>query len=94
MNYTNPLISRFLSFTLFFQVYCKIKEDIKAFFIDNGISHITIQPEFFNKNASTDSIMNKMFSNCLFSCQEEGCKKSHCCPEYSQVKFLNSLLFI
>lgn len=52
-------------------------KDIKEFFIDNGITQVTIQPEFYTKSAS---IENLPLSNCLMQCQGENCKINHCCP--------------
>lgn len=52
--------------------------DIKEFLIENGITQVTIQPEFYTKVESTQNLT----SLCLMQCQGEGCKLSHCCPTY------------
>ncbi|KAJ8967961.1 hypothetical protein NQ317_016682 [Molorchus minor] len=63
-------------------VYNKIMEEVKEFFVDNGITQVTIQPEFFTKNASSENLNLKVPPKCLMACQGEGCKQSHCCPDY------------
>nr|XP_023027638.1 zinc homeostasis factor 1 [Leptinotarsa decemlineata] len=67
------------------KVYTKIRNDLKEFFLEKGISQVTIQPEFFTKNASVDSLSsNKYAPDCLMACLGEVCKDSHCCPNYQQ----------
>ncbi|KAJ8950881.1 hypothetical protein NQ318_011179 [Aromia moschata] len=67
------------------KVYNKIIEEVKEFFIDCGITQVTIQPEFFGKMDSLESLNSKKFApNCLMACQGEGCKLSHCCPNYEE----------
>ncbi|XP_068906556.1 proton-coupled zinc antiporter SLC30A1 isoform X2 [Tenebrio molitor] len=58
--------------------YNKIMDDIKEFLIENGITQVTIQPEFYTK-AETPQNLTPL---CLMQCQGEGCKLSHCCPSY------------
>jgi hypothetical protein len=53
-------------------------DDIKEFLIENGITQVTIQPEFYTK-AETPQNLTPL---CLMQCQGEGCKLSHCCPSY------------
>ncbi|XP_022918718.2 proton-coupled zinc antiporter SLC30A1 isoform X1 [Onthophagus taurus] len=62
------------------KVYETIKNDINRFFEEQGITQVTIQPEFFPKSKSTESIVSQKDS-CLVKCQEEACKTNHCCPE-------------
>lgn len=61
-------------------------DDIKDFFIENGITHVTIQPEFYidttKPQISTSNNINNNY--CLMKCQGEGCKINHCCPTYEQ----------
>lgn len=52
-------------------------KDIKEFFVDNGITQVTIQPEFYIKSMSTEDLP---LSNCLMQCQGENCKINVCCP--------------
>ncbi|KAJ8941396.1 hypothetical protein NQ314_010396 [Rhamnusium bicolor] len=73
------------------KVYHKIMEDVKEFFISNGITQVTIQPEFFTKNSSTESLKsNKFVPDCLMACQGEGCKQSHCCPNYKETNLFKT----
>ncbi|CAH1104113.1 unnamed protein product [Psylliodes chrysocephalus] len=64
------------------KVYKELIEEVKEFFLDSGITQVTIQPEFFKKNVSMESISSKYTPNCLVSCIGEGCKQNHCCPNY------------
>lgn len=50
-------------------------KDVKEFFLDSGITQVTIQPEFHTNNGST-----KELPNCLMQCLNEDCRTSHCCP--------------
>lgn len=61
-------------------VYSKITDKITEFFQEYGITQVTIQPEFFNRQHNNDSI-EKVELCCLMHCQSEGCKTSHCCPD-------------
>ncbi|CAH1159883.1 unnamed protein product [Phaedon cochleariae] len=67
------------------KVYSNVMEEVKEFFKESGITHTTIQPEFFKKDASMDSLRsNKYAPNCLMTCLEDDCKQNHCCPEYEE----------
>lgn len=50
-------------------------KNVKEFFIDSGITQVTIQPEFFTNSGSLEHL-----PSCLMQCQDEDCKTSHCCP--------------
>lgn len=50
-------------------------KDVKEFFVDSGITQVTIQPEFYTKSISLQEL-----PNCLMQCLDEDCKTSHCCP--------------
>lgn len=64
------------------QIYLKITDRITEFFLEQGITQVTIQPEFYKKSKSTETInSNKSLTLCLMKCQSEGCKTSHCCPD-------------
>lgn len=52
-------------------------KEIKEFFVDNGITQVTIQPEFFTRSIGSD---NLPLPKCLMQCRGEDCKNSHCCP--------------
>lgn len=64
-------------------------KDVNEFFVDNGITQVTIQPEFFTKNCSFESLNSSKESKdghlCLMACQGEECKLNHCCPKYIEV---------
>ncbi|CAH1953586.1 unnamed protein product [Acanthoscelides obtectus] len=62
------------------KVYNKIMEEVKSFFIEKGITQVTIQPEFYKTHPSTESL-NKLIPDCLMACQGELCKENHCCPD-------------
>ncbi|XP_057661443.1 uncharacterized protein LOC130897001 isoform X1 [Diorhabda carinulata] len=72
------------------KAYKRLIEEVKEFFNDNGITHVTIQPEFFKKNASLDSLNSKYAPNCLVTCLGEGCKDHHCCPSYKDKQISKS----
>lgn len=60
--------------------------DINEFFNENGITQVTIQPEFFTKNCSFESLESSKNGHlCLMACQGEECKLNHCCPKYIEV---------
>ncbi|XP_017781074.1 PREDICTED: zinc transporter 1 isoform X2 [Nicrophorus vespilloides] len=63
------------------KVYAKIMDDVKEFFLDHGITQVTIQPEFYTKCSSVESLnsVNK-HPLCLVKCQDEACVNQHCCP--------------
>ncbi|KAJ3643951.1 hypothetical protein Zmor_011164 [Zophobas morio] len=63
--------------------YSKIMDDIKEFLIENGITQVTIQPEFYTKTGSPNKLVTPL---CLMQCQGEGCKLNHCCPNYETNK--------
>uniref|UniRef100_A0A6P7H0N1 Zinc/cadmium resistance protein isoform X1 n=2 Tax=Diabrotica virgifera virgifera TaxID=50390 RepID=A0A6P7H0N1_DIAVI len=72
------------------KVYKQLIEEVKEFFNDYGITQVTIQPEFFKKNASMDSLNSKYAPNCLVACLEDGCKDNHCCPSYKDKSITKS----
>lgn len=60
------------------KVYGKLMLELKEFFADNGITQVTIQPEFYKKSISLESLASDK-RLCLMSCQSEKCSSSHCC---------------
>lgn len=80
------------------KVYDGIAEQIKEFFLENGVTQVTIQPEFFQHNSSLESLtLSKLPRECLMACQGELCKVNHCCPSYdvsSMTNFLAITIFI
>lgn len=72
-------ISLFNNLTKFFfsvnQVYAKIKDDVVNFFYGQGITIITIQPEF----DSTQLTSKLSGSKCLVECLNKDCIQKSCC---------------
>ncbi|XP_066244977.1 proton-coupled zinc antiporter SLC30A1 [Euwallacea similis] len=68
------------------QVYHTVMKDIKEFFIENGVTQVTIQPEFFQSTSSLESLVSSKTprDECLMACQGATCKLSHCCPSYKE----------
>lgn len=68
---------------MYLQEYAKITDAIKEFFLDQGITQVTIQPEFYLKNVHLTLTQKRLSSEgiCLMKCQSEGCKNSGCCPD-------------
>lgn len=61
-----------------FQVYVEIKDAVVNFFHDQGITIVTIQPEFQEK--SVDKKESKLSLNqCLIGCQSVECAPKTCC---------------
>lgn len=70
-----------------FQVYNDITNSLTDFFLEHGITQVTIQPEFFTK--STSNFNSTTSLPCLMQCQSEGCRTSHCCPtDTTKVSYL------
>lgn len=50
--------------------------------MDQGITQVTIQPEFYINNVNP--VLHKLLTSegvCLMKCQSAGCKSSACCPQ-------------
>ncbi|XP_014215770.1 zinc transporter 1 isoform X2 [Copidosoma floridanum] len=52
-------------------VYARITDRITMFFVEQGISHVTIQPEFCNTRVEP--------TDCLIKCRSKKCSASTCC---------------
>lgn len=61
---------------LSFQVYVQIKDSLENFFHEQGITIVTIQPEF---NPTEPSITPSSSNRCLFECQNLECSPKTCC---------------
>lgn len=72
------------------KVYRNIMEEIKEFFAENGVTQVTIQPEFFRQSASLEKLNTKLPPVCLVACQGETCKLNHCCPSYEDLNMFKS----
>uniref|UniRef100_A0A1B6FTW7 Cation efflux protein cytoplasmic domain-containing protein n=1 Tax=Cuerna arida TaxID=1464854 RepID=A0A1B6FTW7_9HEMI len=57
--------------------YTRITNDISRFFLDQGITHVTIQPEFYKDLNKADLLSSN--SDCLVQCNEDLCMDRHCC---------------
>ncbi|XP_045479879.1 zinc transporter 1 isoform X1 [Harmonia axyridis] len=62
------------------EVYIRIKNDLKKHFISNGITQVTIQPEFFEHPQKPDAITSTNVIKCLMACQDS-CGSWLCCLE-------------
>lgn len=60
-------------------VYASISEQVTAFFIEIGITQVTIQPEFHKLKPNMEK------TGCLIRCHGEHCSSSQCC---SKEKFI------
>ncbi|XP_024226080.1 zinc transporter 1 isoform X2 [Bombus impatiens] len=60
-------------------VYASITDEVTAFFIQIGITQVTIQPEFYKLRPNTEK------ADCLIRCHGEHCSSSQCC---SKEKFI------
>ncbi|CAH0560222.1 unnamed protein product [Brassicogethes aeneus] len=63
------------------KVYHRIMNDVNEFFIENGITQVTIQPEFFTSAESIESLESEKAPLCLVPCQCEGCQMKMCCNQ-------------
>ncbi|XP_046666802.1 uncharacterized protein LOC124358546 [Homalodisca vitripennis] len=61
--------------------YTRITNDISRFFLDQGITHVTIQPEFYKDLNKADLLSSN--SDCLVQCKEDLCMERHCCASRS-----------
>lgn len=61
------------------QEYTRITKDLTAFFHSQGITHVTIQPEFFKDVNSMELVSRYELGHCLVQCNGGTCLESHCC---------------
>ncbi|XP_020278232.1 zinc transporter 1 isoform X2 [Pseudomyrmex gracilis] len=54
-------------------VYASITDQVTAFFVEMGITQVTIQPEFHKMNPNMEK------TDCLIRCHGEHCSNSQCC---------------
>ncbi|KAL3266787.1 hypothetical protein HHI36_010944 [Cryptolaemus montrouzieri] len=68
------------------EVYTRVRDEIKKHFISNGITQVTIQPEFFIQSGQDrDIIIPTNVIKCLMPCQPS-CGSCLCCPEIAEEK--------
>uniref|UniRef100_A0A7G3B545 Putative zinc transporter 1 isoform x2 n=1 Tax=Lutzomyia longipalpis TaxID=7200 RepID=A0A7G3B545_LUTLO len=58
------------------KTYARVMEDVLAFFRDQGITIVTVQPEFKVKSQSME---RRSPANCLFGCRDNSCMDKYCC---------------
>uniref|UniRef100_A0A1L8DEB2 Putative zn2+ transporter znt1 n=1 Tax=Nyssomyia neivai TaxID=330878 RepID=A0A1L8DEB2_9DIPT len=58
------------------KTYARVMEDVLAFFHNQGITIVTVQPEFKEKSKSLE---RKSPANCLFGCRDNSCIDKYCC---------------
>uniref|UniRef100_A0A8D8TQA7 Zinc transporter 10 n=1 Tax=Cacopsylla melanoneura TaxID=428564 RepID=A0A8D8TQA7_9HEMI len=62
------------------QDYLRSTTKLIEFFHNQGISHVTIQPEFYKNPNEMELISSKFGSTqCLIRCMSEECTRRHCC---------------
>lgn len=61
--------------------YANKSQKIIDFFEEQGITQVTIQPEFFETNGDTNIIALPSIEekSCLVQCRSQGCIERHCC---------------
>ncbi|KAJ4452131.1 hypothetical protein ANN_03649, partial [Periplaneta americana] len=66
--------------------YVRITKDVTEFFHDQGITQVTIQPEFFkmDNRSSLMELPSIHANHCLVQCRELGCHSRHCCSHNDQ----------
>lgn len=56
-------------------VYANITDEVTSFFIEMGITQVTVQPEFHKMKPNLSKL------DCLISCRGDRCKSSQCCTK-------------
>lgn len=59
------------------EVYARVVADIKRYFMTNGITHVTIQPEFFVEY----HLKRPDKFRCMMKCNKDWCDSNQCCVE-------------
>lgn len=64
------------------KVYANVINEINEFFLEQGITQLTIQPEFFQKSTNLSNIRDKANVRfCLMKCKSDSCITGYCCPD-------------
>ncbi|XP_045115921.1 zinc transporter 10-like isoform X4 [Portunus trituberculatus] len=71
------------------RVYLATKDALRQFFLDEGITHVTIQPECLTTNTGTLEVEDP--SACLLRCKFEQCFERECCKSCSPHAHLSSV---
>ncbi|GAB0092062.1 zinc transporter 1 [Sergentomyia squamirostris] len=62
------------------KTYARVMEDILSFFHDQGITIVTVQPEFKSKAINGATVSHrKSPTNCLMGCRDNSCIDKYCC---------------
>ncbi|OAD52385.1 Zinc transporter 10 [Eufriesea mexicana] len=61
-------------------VYASISDQVTAFFIEMGITQVTIQPEFHKMRPNMEK------TGCLIRCHDEYCSSSQCCSKEKSIE--------
>ncbi|RZF48982.1 hypothetical protein LSTR_LSTR012465 [Laodelphax striatellus] len=69
--------------------YIRITDDITNFFHEHGITHVTVQPEFYKDLNSVDLVSGKGTAQCLVQCLREECYDSHCCTSKDDLRSIS-----
>ncbi|EFX86106.1 hypothetical protein DAPPUDRAFT_313112 [Daphnia pulex] len=56
-------------------IYLSVKEPIRIFFLGQGITRVTLQPEFYKFGNLTPA----QSTTCVLTCNKDGCKSRTCC---------------
>ncbi|PSN55375.1 hypothetical protein C0J52_01823 [Blattella germanica] len=66
--------------------YVRITKEVTDFFHDQGITQVTIQPEFLKMDSRSNltELPNVQANHCLVQCRELGCHSRHCCSHNDQ----------
>ncbi|XP_039295298.1 zinc homeostasis factor 1 [Nilaparvata lugens] len=69
--------------------YIRITDDITNFFHEHGITHVTVQPEFYKDLNSVDLVSGKGTAQCLVQCLRDECLDSHCCSSKDDLRTIS-----
>lgn len=61
--------------------FSRVRKDVNDFFVQQGITHVTIQPEFIT--TIDGEIVQKPGQTCLVQCRDKLCRVKHCCKANS-----------
>ncbi|XP_065201708.1 calcium/manganese antiporter SLC30A10 [Planococcus citri] len=73
------------------KVYARVTQNITKFFHDQGITKVTIQPEFY-KDDNCLELISSNDSNCLVKCVNPECYERYCCDMHTSKTELKAVL--
>ncbi|XP_059607689.1 uncharacterized protein LOC132255608 [Phlebotomus argentipes] len=65
------------------RTYARVMEDVLSFFRDQGITIVTVQPEFKTKSRSAS--VDRKSGDCLMVCRDVSCLDKSCCKSFEQL---------